>query len=61
MDPSNLPSSMQLMESDPESTFSEDLLNTAEMYGLLLSTLLEQSNDTQEDRSITIIADNICE
>ena len=51
---------MQLMETDPEATFSEDLLDSAERYGLYLSALLEQSNITQ-DSNITIMAANICE
>lgn len=58
--PNNLPGSMQLMETDPEATFSEDLLDSAERYGLYLSALLEQSNITQ-DSNITIMAANICE
>ncbi len=60
VDPNNLPGSMQLTESDPESTFSEDLLNSAEMYGLLLSQLLELSDITQ-NVGRTVMAENICE
>ena len=60
MNPDNLPGSMQLMETNPETTFSEDLLNTAERYGVYLSALLEQSNTTQTNM-INIMADNICE
>ncbi len=60
MDPNNLPGSMQL---SPESTFSEDLLSTAESYGLFLSTLLDQAQGdaTRESRNITVMADSICE
>ncbi len=58
MDLNNLPGSKQLTESDPESTFSEDLLNSAERYGLYLSAFLEQSNDTE---NLILMADNICE
>lgn len=52
---------MQLMETNPESTFSEDLLNSAESYGLYLSTLLEQSSGTLSTLSMTAMAENICE
>ena len=59
--PNNLPGSMQLMETDPEATFSEDLLDSAERYGLYLSALLEQSNATEGAGEVTIKTDNIGE
>lgn len=45
------------MEANPSSSFSEDILNSAEMYGLYLSTLLEQQNSA----SLEETTDNISE
>ena len=53
----NLPGAQQLMEERPDSAFSQNLLHTAERYGLYLASLLEQN----EEGNLTIAADNISE
>ena len=53
----NLPGSMQLMESNPGANFSEDVLNSAERYGIYLSSLLELNSTAG---GMTIMANNIC-
>ena len=53
----NLPGAQQLMEKRPDSPFSQNLLHTAERYGLYLASLLEQN----DGGNLTIVADNISE
>lgn len=53
----NLPGYMQLIESNPGANFSEDVLNSAERYGIYLSSLLELNSTAGE---MTIMANNIC-
>ena len=44
----NLPGIMRITENDPQSTFSQNILNSAERYGVYLSSLLEQGIDNGE-------------
>ena len=60
--PDNVESAAQLAATaDPDATFAQDILNSAEGYGLYLSAVLEQEEDVVDGMAqMTLTADNIC-
>ena len=56
----NLPGAAQLSQEDPEETFAQDILETAELYGLFLATYLDLLADIGGINSTILAAENIC-
>ena len=57
---SNLPGAAQLAQVDPQETFAQDILESAEQYGLFLATYLDYVVDIGGTNTMILAADNIC-
>ena len=59
--PINVAGSMQLQETNPDTTFSDDVLNSAERYALYLSTLIDLNSTSENSTEMTYFTDNLRE